>query len=175
MLVWSTVAAVLAGLVFCRYKAIRYNDLFPLLEAQMLEREAAPRIVECLSRNFELLANGKDVITPDLAHRIRSLPLDDDDKFLLWQAVRLISGEWVADQNPWVLAPHRYYQRTPIGHIIGLHTETRSAGASSLFSAGTTIDVAIEDWGVSRPDLSTYVKRVNARQKVSTALRVNRA
>ncbi len=168
------VAAIATGMAFCRYKAIRYDGVRELFEVQLIERETAPKIVECLLRNFSLLSDARGLITPDVVNRIESLPLNDDDKFLIWQATRSISADWVVDENPWFLALHRYYQRTPIGHIVGLHKEGRSTAASVSHSAGAVFEIEVEDWGIARQDLETYVERVKSRRIVCADLRVNR-
>lgn len=167
-------APVALGLAFCRYKARRYDGVTELFEVQKAERELAPKIFECLARNFALLAESTGYITVAAAHRVDKLEVSDSDKELIKLALRRIGGEWVVDKNPWMLAFHRYYQCTRVGHIIGMHKEERSTDASVGFSAGAIHEVAIEDWGISHADLVTYVKRVNDRIVVNKNLRINR-
>lgn len=166
-------SAVALGLAFCRYKARRYDCVAELRQVQDEERQLAPKIVECLSRNFAVLAFGKNHITKEVEQKLDALALSEDDRALVRIALARIGSEWVSDRNPWVLASRHYYQRTRLGHIIGLHREERPV-ISLDSSAGTVCLIEVEDWGISLDDLRTYVERVDARQLVSAAEIVNR-
>jgi len=170
---YVAIAAALLVVAYCRYRAIRYDAVTELRQVQESERELAPRIVECLRRNFDLLSGSKSLITSDVLNRIDSLGLTISDRELVELAIRRISGEWVIDRNPWVFVLHRYYQCTRLGHIVGLHKEERATDASLAFSAGTTYVVAVEDWGISLEDVETYLERVYDRHLVCARRRVN--
>lgn len=170
---YAALAAALLVVAYCRYRAIRYDAVTELRQVQESEREWAPRIVECLRRNFDLLAGSKGLITSDVLTRLDSIGLTVTDRALVEHAIRRISGEWVVDKNPWIFALRRYYQCTRLGHIIGLHREERATDASLSFSAGTTYEVAVEDWGISLEDVETYLDRVYDRHRVSADRRVN--
>jgi len=57
--------------------------------------------------------------------------------------------------NPWILATSHECLMTTIGRKIGSHPETFSAGPEVAFTA------EVDDYGITRADLQTYVARVN--------------
>jgi hypothetical protein len=152
----------LLGFAFAARKASKWDYRTPLKQAKENECREAPLVVSCLLKHFDRLdVQGTGLITIESLAVIDDLAASEADKRRLRHAITNAGPHSFVAFNPWLLAAQHECELTPIGHKIGSHmqTEVASSGATGF---ATAFDVEVDDYGISRSDLATYVARVNS-------------
>lgn len=155
-----------AAIVFVIYKANTWNANPSLFAAQKRERDRAASFVDVLTRHFDALDTDKTgLLTQRALLAVDGLDCSDADKALLRAALCHAGSEVFVAENPWFLATPEEYKFTPIGHVIGQRKETTVAVTGHPYGGvAVPVDIWVDDYAISREDLSSYVDRVNARR-----------
>ena len=155
-----------AVLAFVIYKANRWNANPALFAAQRRERNRAASFVEVLTKYFDALDTEKTgLLTRRHLLAVNTLSCSEADKGLLRAALCHAGADIYVAENPWFLAPLAEYEFTAIGHVIGKRKEVTAVVTGHPYGGvAVPVEVWVNDYGISRADLATYVARVNARK-----------
>ena len=96
---------------------------------------------------------------------VNDLSCSEADKGLLRAALCHAGADIYVAENPWFLAPLAEYEFTAIGHVIGKRKEVTAVVTGHPYGGvAVPVETWVNDYGISRADLATYVARVNARK-----------
>ncbi len=151
---------------FVFYKAMTWNANPALFAAQKRERKRAGSFVDVLNKFFDVLdTDNTGLLTQQHLLAVNGLTCSESDKALLRAALCHAGKDIYVAENPWFLAPLAEYEFTAIGHVIGKRKETRVNIVGHPYGGvSVPYDVWVDDYGISRADLASYVARVNARK-----------
>ncbi len=156
-------------LIVVAIKAHLWNHQPILFAAQQRERAQASELAQALLRNFDALDTGN---TGLLTHKhllsVSELSCNESEQTLLRKALCRAQPEVFVAENPWYLAPLQSYNFTAIGHVIGKRKESRVAATGGMHGAvAYHYEVDVDDYGISKADIESYVSRVGARKTLS--------